>query len=129
MQTAVPTIPRAIARLAVPSRSSGDPARCGETAVYGVGLNMEIPNEVFDAGADENGRHRYGGWWNLCGHIVQKGGTAYSPADGVNVTLAEDGTCVPKWFQPSGLQMRFTVKGKHLKRLGKEYHVEAGSHP
>ena len=87
---------------------------------------MEMLDEVFDAGTDENGLHRYGGWWNLYGHIVKKGETAYSPADGIDVTFAEEGTCVPRWFQPSCLQMRFTVKGDHLKRLGKEYRVSTG---
>ena len=90
---------------------------------------MEWPDEVFDAGVDEDGRHQYGGWWNLYGHVVKKGEAPYSPIDGMEVTFTEDGTCVPAWFRPSCLQMRFTVKGDHLNPLGKEYHAQVGIPP
>ena len=94
-----------------------------------LGLHMESPDEVFDAGMDEDGRHQYGGWWNLYGRVVKEGEAPYSPIDGIEVTFVEDGTCVPAWFRPSCLQMRFTVKGDHLKRLGKEYCARWGTPP
>ncbi len=127
MQAAVPTLPPCdCAACRTFAEHVGGLPDAVKQPFSALGLNMATPAEVFDEGADENGRHRYGGWWNLYGHIIQKGETAYELADGMEVTFAEDGACVPKWFQPSCLQMRFTVKGKHLKRLGKEYRVSAG---
>jgi len=92
-----------------------------------LGLDMENPDEVFDAGVDENGHLQYSGWWNLYGHVVKAGEAPYVPIEGMEVIFAEDGACVPAWFRPSCLQMRFTVKGDRLKRLGKEYRPQAGA--
>jgi hypothetical protein len=94
-----------------------------------LGLNMEWPDEVFDAGTDADGRHQYGGWWNLYGYVVKEGEMPYSPIDGMEVTFSKSGSCVPAWFGPSCLQMRFTVKGDHLKHSGKEYRPQAGTPP
>ncbi len=94
-----------------------------------LGLHPERPDEVFDAGVDEDGRHQYAGWWNLCGHVIKEGEAPWSPIDGMEVTFAEDGAYIPAWFGPSCLQMRFTVKGDHLKHLGKEYRAKAGTPP
>ncbi|MBQ7339076.1 MAG: hypothetical protein IJW40_11585 [Clostridia bacterium] len=128
MQTAVHWLPlcdcRACRTFAAYVRALPDSVKQPFSA---LGLDMTNPDEVFDAGTDEDGQNQYGGWWNLYGHIVKEGEAPYAPIDGMEVTFAEDGTCVPAWFGPSCLQMRFTVKGDRLKRLGKEYHAQGGT--
>ncbi len=87
-------------------------------------LDIESPDEVYDAGKDENGNIQYGGWWNIYGKIVKKGVTPCRISDGFEVTFCDDCQYTPKWFRECCcIQMKFIIRGSHLKRLGKEYKV------
>lgn len=95
---------------------------------HALQLDIESPDEVYDAGIDENGNIQYGGWWNICGKIVKKGGNPCRISDGFEVTFCDDCQYTPKWFRESCcIQMKFIIRGSHLKRLGKEYKAEAST--
>lgn len=93
-----------------------------------LGLDIESPDEVYDAGKDENGNIQYGGWWNICGKIVKKGENPCRISDGFEVTFSDDCQYIPGWFRDSCcIQMKFIIRGSHLKRLGKEYKSEVST--
>ncbi len=93
---------------------------------YELGLDVESPDEVYDAGIDESGNIRYSGWWNIYGKIVKKSEKPYQFSDSFEVTFCDDSQYAPKWFRDSScIQMKFCIRGSHLKKLGKEYCAEA----
>lgn len=87
-----------------------------------LGLDIENPDEVYDAGKDESGNVQYGGWWNMYGKIVKLGDKPCRISDGFDVTFRDDCPYVPQWFRDEcSIQMKFTIDGDNLAPLGKEY--------
>jgi len=93
-----------------------------------LGLDLENPDEVYDAGKDEKGNTVYVGWWNIYGKIIKNSEKTYRISDGFEIAFCDNELYTQKWFRNSPcIQMRAIMRGSDLKRLGKEYWRDTGA--
>ena len=87
-----------------------------------LGLDIENPDEVCDFGEDEKGNTTYCAWWNIYGKIIKSSEKPCRISNDFEVTFYDDVLYAPRWFRDSPcIRMRAVIRGKNLKRLGKEY--------
>ena len=91
-----------------------------------LGLDPEVPDEVYDSGKDEKGNTMYVGWWNIYGKIIKNSEKPCRISDDLEITFCDNGLYTPKWFQDLPcIQMRAVIRGYDLKQLGKKYRKDA----